>query len=222
MSRRVAVLRPEPGNRATVAALREAGLEAIALPLFAIVPVAWRAPEAADHDALLLTSANAVRCAGPQLGALSGLPVIAVGAATAQAARNAGLDVALAGTGGIAEIVAEAAARGLHRLLHLAGRDRMPAPAGVAATITVYESRERALDPAALRPIAGQVALLHSPRAARRFAALCEASIDRGTVRLAVLSPAIAEAAGSGWAELAVAADRSDAALVALARRLAD
>jgi uroporphyrinogen-III synthase len=222
MTRRVAVLRPEPGNRATVAALHRAGLETIALPLFEVVAIPWEAPDPEDHDGLLLTSANAVRCAGPQLGALAGLPVFAVGAATAEAARDSGLPVTSTGTEGVAEIVAAARVLGRHRLLHLAGRDRMPAPAGVTRTITVYDSRQRAFEPAALRPIAGQVALLHSPRAARRFAALCAGAIDRGTVRLAALSPTVADAAGTGWAEVAFAADPTDAALVALARRLAD
>lgn len=221
MTRRVAVLRPEPGNRATVAALSEAGLEAIALPLFEIVPVAWTPPDPAAHDGLLLTSANALRYAGPALGRFAALPVFAIGAATAVEAHRAGLDLVATGSDGIAEIVATAVAGGHRRLLHLAGRDRVPTPAGVSAVVTVYESREIDRTPADLRPIEGGVAVLHSPRAARRLVALAE-TIDRGTVRLAALSSAIAEAAGTGWAEIAVAATRDDAALVALARRLAD
>ena len=220
MTRRVAVLRPEPGNGATVVALRRAGLESIALPLFEITPVGWSPPDQAAFDGLLLTSANAVRAAGPGLAALAELSVFAVGAATAAAARQAGLHVVAEGTDGVEASVAEAAAQGHGRLLHLAGRDRAATPAGVT-TITVYESREIDLDPAALQPIEGQVALLHSPRAARRFAALAT-MIDRRTVRLAALSPAVAEAAGGGWAELAIAPTRDDAALIALARRLAD
>lgn len=221
MTRRIAVLRPEPGNRATVTALRQAGLEAIALPLFEIVPVAWAPPDPAAHDGLLLTSANALRCAGPTLDRFAGMPVFAIGTATALEAREAGFDLAAVGSDGIAEIVAIAAARGHRRLLHLAGRDRVPAPSGVSAVVTVYESHAIYRAPAELRPIEGGVALLHSPRTARRFATLAEA-IDRGTVRLAALSPAVADAAGTGWAEIAVAATRDDAALVALARRLAD
>lgn len=221
MTRRVAVLRPEPGNRATVTALRQEGLEAIALPLFEIVPVAWTPPDPAAHDGLVLTSANAVRAAGPDLARLAALPVFAVGAATAGEARGAGLEVTATEHDGIAAIVAAAVARGHHRLLHLAGRDRAPTPPGVTAVVTVYEAREIDRAPSDLQAVEGGIALLHSPRAARRFAVLAEA-IDRSTVRVAALSPAIAEAAGVGWAEIAVAATREDAALVALARRLAD
>ena len=220
MTRRVAVLRPEPGNGATVAALRRAGLDPIALPLFEIAPVSWSPPDPALFDGLLLTSANAVRAAGAGLSAFSSLPVFAVGAATATVAREAGFRVIAQGAEGVEETVAEATARGHRRLLHLAGRDRAVAPAGVTAVI-VYESRAIDLDPAALRPIEGQVALLHSPRAAQRFATLATA-IDRRTVRLAALSPAVAAAAGDGWADLVIAPARDDAALVALARRLAD
>lgn len=221
MTRRVAVLRPEPGNGATVEAVRRARLEPIALPLFAIAPLAWTPPEPEAFDGLLLTSANGVRAAGPGLAALASLPAFAVGAATAAAARQAGLAIIAQGAEGVEAIVAEAKAQGRPRLLHLAGRARMPAPAGVTA-ITVYESRAIDVDPAALRSLEGHVALLHSPRAARRFAALAADTLGRGAVRLAALSPAVAEAAGTGWEAIAVAATRDDAALVALARRLAD
>jgi uroporphyrinogen-III synthase len=65
-------------------------MEAIAAP-FTVQPVAWDAP--GDVDALLIGSANAIRHAGPGLAAYAGLPTYTVGAATAQAAREAGLDV---------------------------------------------------------------------------------------------------------------------------------
>lgn len=221
MTRRVAVLRPEPGNAATVAALARIGIEAIAMPLFEVAPLPWIAPDPSAHDGLLLTSANAVRHAGMGLATLGRLPVFAVGAATAQAAERAGLRVVATGKEGAAAIAAVAADRGHRRLLHLAGRDHAPTPPGVTAVITVYESRELPMPADSLRAIEHGVALIHSPRAARQLATLAD-KIDRRTVRLGALSPAIAEAAGSGWAEVAVAVTRDDAALVALAARLAD
>ena len=113
MSRPIAVLRPEPGNGATVAAIEAAGGMAIRLPLFAAAPVAWHAPDPAAFDALLLTSANALRHGGPELAALRSLPVHAVGGATAAAARQAGFAVAHAGTGDGAALVAAAEAAGV-------------------------------------------------------------------------------------------------------------
>ena len=97
---RVLVLRPEPGASATVERARQRGLDALAIPLFEIEPVSWKAPDAASFDGLLITSANAMRSAGEQLLELRGLPVYAVGPATADAAREAGFDVASSGDAG--------------------------------------------------------------------------------------------------------------------------
>ena len=49
----------------------------------------------------LLTSANAVRCGGEQLHSLRGLKAYAVGEATAEAAREAGFDIAATGDAGV-------------------------------------------------------------------------------------------------------------------------
>lgn len=222
MTRRVAVLRPEPGNAATCDALRLVGLVPLSLPLFDIVPLAWTPPAQEQFDGLLVTSANALRCAGTALEKLAGLPVFAVGRATAQEVRSAGLTVIETGAHGVAAIAAEAKRQGYQQLLHLAGRQRMKTPPGVSALIEVYDARERAINPADLHAVEGQIALLHSPRAARRFVLLAKGKITLESVRLAALSPAVAEAAGSGWGEVVVAETRNDAALVALARRLAD
>ena len=60
--RRLLVLRPEPGASATAGRARTLGLDPVLMPLFEIEPIAWTAPDPAGFDALLLTSANAVRC----------------------------------------------------------------------------------------------------------------------------------------------------------------
>lgn len=216
MPRRALVLRPEPGNARTCAALRAAGVEAIALPLFAVAPCAWDVPDAGAHDALLLTSANAVRHAGDGLRMLSHLPVVAVGAATAAAARAAGLKVSIVGHGDAAQAVALAAR--YPRLLHLAGRDRVEQP-GVTAR-TVYASELVPVDDDVMAAARDAVVLLHSRRAAARFVDLLGQG-PRDRVRIAALSPAVARAAGGGWRAVEVAPDPSDAALVATAVRVA-
>lgn len=207
------VLRPEPGNAETAACLDAAGIDVLRQPLFAIAPVAWQAPDPTGFDALLLTSANAARHAGVGLRALSRLPVLAVGAATATAAQAAGLKVEMTGDQDAATLVVEARARGYGRLLHLAGRDRIAVP--LVDAITVYRSDALPVTRADIRNWHGRVALLHSVRAARRFASLVDRDIP-GSIAIAALSPAIAEAAGSGWASVAVADRPTDAALVAL------
>lgn len=207
--RPVAVLRPEPGNARTCAALAAAGIAPVALPLFAAVPLAWSPPDPEAYDALLLTSAQAVRLAGVGLARVAGLPVVAVGAATAAAARAAGLAVAVVGDGDAAAVVARAGA--FPRLLHLAGREHVAQP-GVA-TLTVYASEPVPVSPDTLATAIDAVALLHSARAAARFAALTD-DLPRDRIRIAALGPAIAVAAGSGWARVIVAGQPNDRALI--------
>jgi uroporphyrinogen-III synthase len=218
--RPLAVLRPEPGNAATVARAVAAGFETLRLPLFAIVPRAWTHPDPADHDALLLTSANAVRSAGP-LGALAALPVVAVGESTAAAARNVGLGVVATGGSDAAALTALFAAHRLSRVLHLAGEDRGTPPAGISRTETVYASEPVAVTREHLDALTCATSLLHSARAARLLAAQLDASaIPRARVAIATFSPAIAAAAGSGWAAVATAALPTDAALFDAIRAL--
>lgn len=224
MSRAIAVLRPEPGNAATSAAIEALGLTAIRLPLFEIHAIDWTPPEVSRFDALFLTSANAARHAGPGLTGLRSLPVHAVGDATASAAREAGLQVVAAGDRDGAAMVAAAAANGVGRALLLGGRDRaLGSDPIIAEAIAVYASDPVDVGGQALDQLAGSVVLVHSPRAARRVADLVDrAGIDRRTMRLAAISAAAADAAGDGWERIAAAASPDDTALIALARALAD
>jgi len=217
MSRHLVVLRPEPGNGGTVALARAAGWTVDPLPLFAVSPVAWTPPDPAGVDALLLTSANAVRHAGPGLAGLSRLPVVAVGTATAEAARAAGLAVTITGDADAADAVAEARTNGLARLLHLAGRDRIDQP-GVRA-ITVYASDTLPIPVDAQARLRAGLVLLHSPRAARTLARHAVAPAE---IAVAALSPAVLAASGTGWRATAVAAVPTDRALLAAAETLAD
>lgn len=220
MTRRIAVLRPEPGNAATVARVTAAGWQAIALPLFAVRALAWAAPDPADFDAVLFTSANAARHGGAQLARLTHLPAFAVGENTAQAARAAGFDVTTSGKGDAAAIVAQARALGHGRLLHLGGRERS---IDVPGAIAVYASEPAPVAPAQVARLAGSVALLHSARAASRLAELVDsAGMARDALALVAISPAVAQAAGSGWRALATAAVPRDEAMIAAAGTLVD
>ncbi|HVJ01167.1 MAG TPA: uroporphyrinogen-III synthase, partial [Sphingomonas sp.] len=207
MSRPIAVLRPEPGNRATAAAIEGRGRRAIRLPLFEVRPLPWTAPDPGDFDALILTSANAVRHAGAELATLAALPVHAVGKATAEAARRAGLHVVSIGDDGAAGLVAEAEAAGVRRALHLAGRERTLVAGGiVAAIVTVYASEPLPLPSDSVARLAGSVALVQSTRAAHRLAELVGAT-ERSSIALVAVSARAATAAGLGWEQVQVAAD---------------
>jgi uroporphyrinogen-III synthase len=198
---------------------RELGLDAVALPLFKVEPIAWDVPEAAGFDGLLLTSANAVRHGGENLRELRGLPVYAVGPATAEAARDAGFDVASTGDAGVERLLGSIETD--LKLLHLAGEDRKeigPAKQEIRV-IPVY--RARAIERVALNGLDGSVALIHSARAARRFAELVDgAGANKASIALAVISGDAADAAGRGWQRVEIAHAPSDEALLALAERL--
>ncbi|HVF37602.1 MAG TPA: uroporphyrinogen-III synthase [Sphingomicrobium sp.] len=208
------LLRPEPGLSASAGRGREMGLEIICCPLFKVEPTAWELPDPSAYDALLLTSANAVRHGGPGLGLLTALPVHAVGEATAEAARQAGFRVESIGTGESAALLASLPAS--LRLLHLAGEHHQPAKTSPhAETRIVYRSAEIA-DPGLPDP-AGLVAAVHSPRAGRRLAELVT---GRGRTAIAAISTAAAAACGIGWERVEAADQPSDSHLLALAGRL--
>ena len=212
------VVRPEPGNARTVARLRAGGGTVTGWPLFAAAAIDWTPPDPTDFDALLVTSANAVRLAGGGLARLAPLPVIAVGAESAAVARGAGLRVAATGDGGVAEALAAAQAAGLTRPLHLAGREHIDSG---HPTVIVYASADVKTDAADFAAAAaGRIILLHSVRAAGRVADLIGPA--RAGIGIAALSPAVRDAAGGGWAFAGAAATPRDAALcdLALARAI--
>ena len=208
------VLRPEPAASATAERARKNGLEALIVPLFKVEPVSWEAPDQAAFDGLLLTSANAIRCGGVELQRLRRLPVYAVGEATAEAAREAGFNIASTGEAGIDRLLGSIDPQ--LKLLHLCGEDRreLQGPQAIIA-ITVY--RAKAVDAPDLAMAEGAVICVHSPRAGRR---LVELMRDRSSTVIAAISQAAAEAVGDGWDCVEAAEAPTDEALLALAARL--
>jgi uroporphyrinogen-III synthase len=218
------VLRPEPGTTATIGRATAAGFEAIAAPIFMIAAQAWEAPDASAHDALMLTSANAVRHAGPALDRYRLLPVYAVGAASAAAAIEAGFTDIRTGDGDAEVLIASMVRDGVTRPLHLAGREHREFD---NTSIPIERRIVYAADPVAILPAAAQaavargaVALIHSPRAGETFDRLLrKADIDPITVAIAAISQA---AAAGHWRETAIAETPDDSALLAAAARLCE
>lgn len=185
------------------------------LPLFGGEAVPWTAPDADGFDLLMLTSANALRHAGPGIAQYRDLPLWAVGEATAAAARDAGLTVARTGAAGVADLLADAQGR----ILWLCGAERTAPPEipGLRVTpVPVYRMVEL--------PVAGDIfgrsgiILLHSARAARRIAALITGA--RPAFTLVAISTEVAAAAGTGWLGVHIADRPTDAQMVAVAARL--
>ena len=210
----VIVLRPEPGASETVRRANKLGLEAKSLPLFEVRPLTWRAPEAGNFDGLLLTSANALRHGGDGLRGLRALPVYAVGEATARAARDAGFDIRSVGEAGVDRLLGSLEPD--LKLLHLCGEDRR-APTSAPQAITALPVYRAIVCDVPLDGLQHCVALVHSPRAGRRFAELVQ---DRSSIAIAAISDAAVDAVGKGWADIAAAKRPTDEALLALAARM--
>ena len=213
--RRLFVFRPEPAARQTIRTAQDLGLDAVSIPLFELESIDWTVPDPGDFDAMLLTSANAVRMAGEGLASFRALPVHAVGEGTAVAARVVGLGLASVGNGGVDELLAEVPRDA--RLLHLCGEDKSePTTSGrLITSVAVYRANAKS-DVSGLQALEGQAAVVHSPRAARRLAELVSPDA-RSTVRLAAISKATAEAVGDGWQEVRTAPVPRDTELLALA-----
>jgi uroporphyrinogen-III synthase len=221
------ILRPEPGASQTAARAAEQGWPVVVAPIFRIEPVAWDAPDPDSYDALIVTSANAVRQAGKALASYRRLPAFAVGGATAAALRDAGFADVRSGRGNAMAILTLAADAGIRRALHLAGADLSDADHSailldrriVYRSVAIGEDGWR--DAIQRDPSQPPIALLHSARAARHFAALCDhAGIAHSDVRIAALAPAILAAAGDGWHAAIAAQTPDDIALLAAAARL--
>ncbi|MGF7148233.1 uroporphyrinogen-III synthase [Sphingomonas zeicaulis] len=221
MTARLLILRPQPGAAATAVRAEALGFGCIVAPLFSVAPVDWVAPDPAGFDAVMMTSASAARLGGVALAAFRALPLYAVGAATAAAALDAGFGDIRTGDRDAAALIERARDDGATRLLHLAGADHIALAAPGLTRIIVYAAVERA-DPLAGVPIEDDmIALLHSPRAAARLAAVLPAGV-RARLRIAAISAATARAAGEAWRAVAVADLPADAALLAAAAGLCD
>ncbi len=222
MTRPILILRPEPAAQDSLRRCHAAGLEAHICSLFALTPRAWDVPDKAEIDALMLTSSNAVRLAGPALEEWKHLPTYCVGPATAAAAQAAGLHVLATGEAGAQALLEDAAAalppQSPQRWLWLAGAERTALRCPLAITldgVTVYGADPLPIDP--MRLAGPAIALVHSSAAARRLAALAP---DRAALSIIAISAATADAAGLGWAGIHVAATPQDSAMVAIAANL--
>lgn len=182
---RILVTRPAPDAERTIAALRERGHETLHAPLLCIEAMPEAAIGPGPWDALLLTSANAVRAIEPhpRFHDLTSLHVIAVGPRTAAAAREAGFPEVVSAEGDeaslVARVIAEYQGRNL-RFLYLAGEHRAGDIAGKLAacgfqveTVVVYRAAAAGeLPPAVVEALSTRTvdaALHYSPRSAETF-----------------------------------------------------
>lgn len=232
---RVLLTRPARGAERTAEALRQRGHAPICLPLTVAEPLSPSLPEQ-QPAALLATSAEAlIALSGhAERATLSNLPIYCVGAATAAAARAAGLAPAQEGPGDapglVAEIIEAHRARPFAGpILYLAGTPRMPAvEAGLsAAGIPLLVVELYRMVPVVHEDLAGTIAasgaqavLFFSREAVRLF---FEALVDpaQSPGNILCLSHQIAAAVPAGAGAVHVAARPDEAALLTLLDALA-
>jgi uroporphyrinogen-III synthase len=146
---RLLVTRPDPTR--TAEALRARGHDVVAAPLMRIESVA--AECVGEFAGVLITSANAARALAdqPRKSELMRLPALAVGARSAEAAREAGFAAVEPADGALDDLVRLAAARFAgQRLIYLAGEDRAGnlaaelSPHGITVeTVVIYRAVAR-------------------------------------------------------------------------------
>lgn len=230
------VTRPEEDAAPLARALAERGIETLLAPMLSIVPRPEAAQLLADAligaQALLFTSANGARLFA-KASARRELPVLAVGDASAAAARLADFRSVTSAGGDVADLAAMAAARLAPQrgpLVHVAGSVTAGDLAGAldaqgfsVRRAVIYEARPaRALAPpvvAALTRGAVELALFFSPRTAAAFVRLADdaglAQCCRAMTALA-LSPAVGDAlAALPWRRVLAAGAPTQAALLA-------
>jgi uroporphyrinogen-III synthase len=122
----VLVTRPHPDNETTARALRERGFAAVLAPMLRFEQIPLPDGLDADFDGMIVTSANALRAVEGQLGALSALPLFAVGDHTAAEARRLGFAQVISADGDAAKLrgrVRKDLKKKARKLLYLAGAD---------------------------------------------------------------------------------------------------
>lgn len=238
---RLLLTRPRPDSEALAAALRCHGIAALIEPLMTIRIDGRARLDLSGAQAILLTSANGARA----LAALSPgreareLPVLAVGNATACAAREAGFGAVTTADGDVDALAALAIGRlrpEAGRLVHVAGRvsagalvPRLSTAGFAAERVPLYDAVAAAALSAPVRraleaqTLAGVV--LFSPRTARLFAKLARESGLESTAQgltAFCLSRAVAMAAATlSWHRVCVAAEpRQDALVVSVVSAL--
>lgn len=195
------ITRAQPGAAATAERLAARGHQPLVLPLLEVRPIPGVQVDLSGVAALAFTSGNGVR-AFADLCQDRSLQVFTVGAATAQAAREAGFRRVLSADGDVAQLGARIAAR----RREIRGTVLNPGalePAGdltgallagglEARALPLYDTVPTQVSADELASVRqADAVLLHSPKAAKILAGLLKGDILAPDVRLLGLSKAV-------------------------------
>ncbi len=227
---RVWVTRAQPGADATAARLRERGHFPIVGSLLQVRALVDAAVCTQGVTTLAFTSANAVR-AFAATSSVRALPVMAVGATTAQAAREAGFAEVESSDGDVSALAADIVrARPGGIVLHPCGVETagdLSGELGVAGvrceSVVVYETLPVRIVPSGvLEALAGAdrgAVLLHSPKAARVLAEYAASGSGLDVSRLSAFGlsrSCLAPLADLSFGSVCAAVAPSEAALLEL------
>jgi uroporphyrinogen-III synthase len=232
--RSVLVTRPQPGADVLAEKLRREGHKAYVAPMMAYAPLQAPPPDFTVYQAIIFTSAYAVESFS-RLSPERGLPVLAVGDATAATAQKAGFAEVLSAQGSSADVAAlirqEAPQRGFKKILHPCSADT---PDDIAeavlslgvevARLPVYKAELAADFPAgivdALQRGAIDVVMIFSTRTAENFLQLMEKrKLEALTPKLEVICisrPVAAVLQALPWRALRVASQPKLSSLLQL------
>lgn len=228
---RLLVTRPREDAETFAQALAAHGVETMIEPMIDIIDLPGPPVTRQNAQAILFTSVNGVRALHRRnrgdLSELAGLPALAVGDATARAARGAGFRQVESAAGDVAALACLVRARltpAAGPLLHVAGSQVAGDLAGQLTTegfevrrVAIYAARQAAALSAAtlegLRHSQIDAVTFFSPRTAAAFVTLCR---DTGalplleTVVALCLSQAVAQAACAATWRAIIVAPRPD------------
>lgn len=229
--RTLIVTRPSPDGEATCERLTEKlagkGFTTLHAPLMTIDINAAAPPPQQPFDRLAFTSANGVRAYQAQRW-FEAKPALCVGAATADAAAKAGLDVIATAGGNVRDLLDDIQAGSAGAILHVRGEyvtgalaADLTARGHAAQESVLYRARPtKTLSPSVVDAIGnGNTGLLfYSPRTVRIFGNLImgfHPALDLSSTDAFCLSPAIGDVArGLPFRHVLDAPQTSEAALV--------
>jgi len=178
-------------------------------------PIVQPAPDLSGVTALAFTSPNGVAVFA-DLTPDRSLPVFAVGDATAERARLAGFATVTSASGALSDLAWLIAGEAAGRLLVPGARE----PAGdldalldgavETVILPVYEAAETRANP----PADFEAVLTHSPRAAAAIAKALGRTGGAGRLAVAISAAAAAPLAAAGFAEIRIAGEPTDAAVL--------
>jgi uroporphyrinogen-III synthase len=219
---RVLITRPEPGATRTLNALLAKGMEAKAIPLTEIRPLAFDKPSA-DFDALIITSQNAIVHGASVLSNFFGTPVFVVGKRTASTLQGHHI-AACAETA--EELLTKIQGQMPKRVLYICGQSRRPE---LEAGLKSKKISVKAVEVYSANPIGSAgiklenffqgsksgIVLFHAPSAAQAFLNAIDARNVPETTRYLCLSTAIAAELPAEWQiKIAIAEHPDEAAML--------